>query len=59
MDSLGKVAEQMLKDAPICNCPRCGDKFAKAFFMVCGGCLGDIDRMHKNLPPTHFIPCGS
>lgn len=37
-------------------CPRCGDNFTKQYFVICGGCLGDLTRAQRGLATTHFVP---
>jgi len=36
------------------TCPRCSDQFIGEHFRVCGGCLTDMDRANRGMPPIHF-----
>lgn len=36
------------------QCPRCSNEFKKEHFVMCGGCLTDMDRANKGLPAIHF-----
>ena len=38
----------------IAGCPRCGNQFKKEFFIVCGGCLTDMELANRGLPAVHF-----
>lgn len=35
-------------------CPRCKKEFHKEHFLICGGCLTDMDRANRGLPPSHY-----
>jgi len=36
------------------KCPRCGDKFIRDFFVICGGCISDMELVNRGEEPEHY-----